>query len=296
MRLDGPRGGTFGSGAGMGATTDEDPCRCCPHVRFGRHATIIDLRLIAVQGDTEAIAIFWTLTTPCTQRPTEATSRPSSHCSTLAPTRTEEHDVGTPLHLAAIRGHQAAVAALLGAGADPNRKNSGGLTPLHWPPSEATPRSSPHCSTPAPTRTCRTTTGHTPLHSALDGGHPAVITALLSAGADPNGKDRGGNTPLHWAASEATPAVITALLDAGADPNGKNSGGSTPLHWAAGGGSTPLHWAAGGGHPAAITALLDAGADPNGKNSGGNTSLHWRPGEATPRSSPHCSTPAPTPT
>ena len=45
------------------------------------------------------------------------------------------------------------------------------------------------------------------------------VRACLSIGEDPNERDRQGLTPLHWAARETSdPAVIDALLDAGANP------------------------------------------------------------------------------
>ena len=46
---------------------------------------------------------------------------------------------------------------------------------------------------------------------------------------DPNARDEGGLTPLHWAALEnTTPAVVAALLDAGADPAGRDKADSPP--------------------------------------------------------------------
>ena len=38
----------------------------------------------------------------------------------------------TPLHQAAMFGHEPAVEALLGLGADPSAEDRGGRTPLHW--------------------------------------------------------------------------------------------------------------------------------------------------------------------
>ena len=57
----------------------------------------------------------------------------------------------TPLHDAAVKGHAAAVSALLVAGADPNARASNGATPLHI---------------------------------AAKLGHAAIVSALRAAGAD----------------------------------------------------------------------------------------------------------------
>ena len=94
--------------------------------------------------------------------------------------------------------------------------------------------------------------GRTPLHCAA--GHsenPAVIEALLAAGADINARDRN-------------PAVIEVLIAAGADLNARGDDGDTALHYAA----------AHNENPAVIEALLAAGADPSVRNSDGK-----RPGD-----------------
>lgn len=65
----------------------------------------------------------------------------------------------------------------------------------------------------------------TPLHVATDWpgyfpNGPAVVAALVEAGADVNAPAEGGGfpeTPLHWAASSDDHEVARALIDAGAD-------------------------------------------------------------------------------
>jgi len=76
------------------------------------------------------------------------------------------------------------------------------------------------------------------LHIAADWpGHypngPAVVAALVVAGADPNARFEGAHseTPLHWAASSNDVPVLDALVEAGADieATGAVIGGGTPL-------------------------------------------------------------------
>jgi hypothetical protein len=76
------------------------------------------------------------------------------------------------------------------------------------------------------------------LHIATDWpGHypngPAVVAALVQAGADVNARFVGSHneTPLHWAASSNDVAVVNALIDAGADIEAAGGviGGGSPL-------------------------------------------------------------------
>ena len=54
-----------------------------------------------------------------------------------------------------------------------------------------------------------------------------MIGALLAAGAEVNARASYGVTPLHAAAANGTPAVIAALLAAGADASVVDDDGKT---------------------------------------------------------------------
>ncbi len=95
--------------------------------------------------------------------------------------------------------------------------------------------------------------------------HPAVISALVDAGADVVAREWGDLTPLHEAASQNTNAGVTAaLLEVGVAPNARDRDGITPLHLAAKDNS----------NPDVVTLLIEAGADPNIRDPYGNTPLH----------------------
>ena len=122
----------------------------------------------------------------------------------------------------------------------------------------------------------------TPLHYAANGGHAAIASVLIAAGADVNAKNDDEDTPLRWAAGADYVTVVVLLLAAGADVDGRNDDDETPLHWAARNGraaavdaliaggadvnardeddETPLHLAVAGGHADIVAALIEAGA------------------------------------
>ncbi|GAA3218168.1 ankyrin repeat domain-containing protein [Actinocorallia longicatena] len=101
---------------------------------------------------------------------------------------------GLPLCGAACWGHEEVVEALLLAGANPNRKESGDWTPVKW---------------------------------AVVGGHIGVLTRLLAFGARP--LQEGRQTSLWLAADRGAVDVVRMLLNAGADPRAVNESGETAL-------------------------------------------------------------------
>jgi ankyrin repeat protein len=75
----------------------------------------------------------------------------------------------------------------------------------------------------------RTTSGQTPLHAALAGGHVETALLLIEAGADVSVPDAGGGTPFHIAAEKGLVPVVKALLARGADAHAVDAEDTTPL-------------------------------------------------------------------
>ncbi len=214
------------------------------------------------------------------ERPSaRAAQEVSSGSVASATANCERWDTGAFFETATAEG----VRACLAAGVDPQAPDGAGMTPLHW--------AAWHNESPAVVRVlidvgadleAQTTGPWTVSHSAgattdpitgerkiggpsftplslavWNSNDPAVVGALLEAGANPRWKEqadgrRGRRSLLHVAARwNANPAVIRALLASGGDVAARDNRGGTPLHEAA----------LGAENPAVIDALLAAGAD-----------------------------------
>ena len=94
--------------------------------------------------------------------------------------------------------------------------------------------------------------GETPLMTAAEETRsPAIIQALLEAGADVNEQDDDGETPLMYAmGSYADPGIVRALLDGGADIHMRDEKNRTAL----------MHALKEHAGPEVLAILLDAGA------------------------------------
>jgi len=95
-------------------------------------------------------------------------------------------DDSTPLHCAVWKGHVAAVAFLLEAGADPNARNKND----HW--------------------------GTTPLHAAAHANQAAIAKLLIDHGGEVNALDLDGKKPLHHTTFHKAKAAAKILLQHGA--------------------------------------------------------------------------------
>ena len=91
---------------------------------------------------------------------------------------------------------------------------------------------------------------------------PEIAETLIENGADVNAEDRGGLIPLHNAASYGHVEIAQVLLKHGSHVNANDRWQFTPLHEAAQKGRTQL-----------CALLLSHGADPYVKNQEGQTSI-----------------------
>ena len=187
------------------------------------------------------------------------------------------------IHLLVRAADAKGISALLASGADPDRRDG---------------------------------RGRSPLHTAVDNGAGPrrMVPVLLEGGASPDATDRNGDTPLHTVFDRCSrqreppegcrfpdmEGTATLLLEAGGDVNAKNSAGRTALFHAArlptsqdaekalaflldrgadadardGSGNTPLHALAQGGNEDSAALLLSRGADADAKNDEGDAPLH----------------------
>ena len=156
----------------------------------------------------------------------------------------------TPLHLAAQVLRPEAIDIFVRAGADPNRPDALGRTPVHeigsllLPPDPKLPGPDPKAAAAQPAAVAATmdrllkaggrldaadAQGMRPLHAYALSGNVAAVRAALARGADVSAVDASGRTPLFWAAAFARADVVALLIAAGADLRQRDAQGLTAL-------------------------------------------------------------------
>jgi ankyrin repeat protein len=209
----------------------------------------------------------------------------------------EYEDFGSCLHSAAQRGNVKVCELLLNRGADCNRKNNKGQTPLHIAAMTGQILVVKLLVQFGADPTIADKKGRQPLHRAAGGGYTKILELLLNIGAqvdllderrrtalfaschsgmlgtaqllihygaDISIKDKYGDTPLHAAVVAGTEDIVKLLLQNGSDLNVRNAQGISPLHNAAWRGCSQI----------AEVLVLD-GADVNANDDNGRTPLHY---------------------
>lgn len=161
-----------------------------------------------------------------------------------------ELDGGSPLLVAAMRGHARVVRVLLNAGADINvRDPRAHWTPLQW----ATHHN--HIAVADMLRRAGAADDgaqNSVLIRAVQLQDAAGVRAALLDGARPNANDERGEPALLLAAQRGNLEIVQALIEAGANVNVSHRYGKTPLYAAASKGNIEM-----------LRALIAAGAQVN---------------------------------
>ena len=203
----------------------------------------------------------------------------------------------TPLHVAALHGHEKIARLLVESGANKEAKVKDEWTPLYIAVQcghETVARLL--IESGANKEAKETLAGATPLYIAALMGHEAVARLLVESGANKDAQSNNGMTPLHFAANKGHEAVARLLIESGAHKDAPNKNGWTPLHIAAQKGHeaivhllieseankdapnkdgwTPLHIAALHGHEKVTQLLVESGANKEAKDKNGMTPLH----------------------
>jgi ankyrin repeat protein len=171
---------------------------------------------------------------------------------------------GTPLYISAQTNQIEILKLLLTAGADVNKQNGDGRTPIF------TASASGHMgilikllATMRVDVNIPDNNGATPLIVASLNGNTKIVTILLGYGGDVNAT-LNGKTALHLAIEYEYPKIVEILAAAiETDLNRPNNNGATPLIIAI------LN-----GHLEIVKILLGLGADVNAKDSNGRTAFY----------------------
>ena len=173
----------------------------------------------------------------------------------------------SPLGLAS-RGHKDAVEVLIRAGADVNTKDNAGSSPLAFAASLGCKEIVAALVRGGADVNMADNCGVTPIGLASQGGHDEIVEMLINARADVNVRDGAGGSPLGFASSAGHRNVVLMLVKHGANVNTRNNEGGTPLGFAS------SH-----GHAEIAHALVREGADVNSRDKNGDSPLAYASGQ-----------------
>ncbi|PON43402.1 Voltage dependent potassium channel [Parasponia andersonii] len=138
-----------------------------------------------------------------------------------------DYDGRSPLHLAASRGYEDITLFLIQEGVDVNAKDNFGNTPLLEALKNGHDRVSSLLLKEG--AALKIDNAGSFMCTAISRGDSDFLKRILSNGIDPNSKDYDHRTPLHVAASEGLYLMAKLLLEAGASLFSKDRWGNTPL-------------------------------------------------------------------
>ena len=174
-------------------------------------------------------------------------------------------DGATPLSASTYHSSAEIALILLDAGANPNAEDKGGWTALMFATDQEHSEVAKVLLGAGTNPNIADEEGSwTALMLVAEQGHAEITKALLGAGANPNMKDINGWTALMFAAQDNYVDVAKALIAAGANLNAVQKDGWTSLNLAAAQGQAQV-----------AKILLDCGASPDKRNNEGINAWHW---------------------
>ena len=157
----------------------------------------------------------------------------------------------SPLADAIASGDRRAALAMIDAGADVNKAQPDGTTPLQWAAYRVDEELVQRLLKKGANASVANRYGASPLAEAARVANATLVGLLLEAGADANATNEDGQTALMLAARTGNVAVAEELVTHGADVNRRERFKD----------QSAVMWAAGENHPEMVAFLVSKGAD-----------------------------------
>jgi len=167
------------------------------------------------------------------------------------PVRRSPGEVGSPLADRIQSGDRRAALSMIAGGADVNRAQVDGTTPLHWAAYRVDRELLEALLKKGARANVVNRYGASPLAEAVNVAHADLVTMLLTAGADANTANEDGQTPLMLAARTGSVEVARLLVQHGADVNRRERFRD----------QSAVMWAAAESHADMVAFLISKGAD-----------------------------------